>query len=325
VTIDRLRRECYPATTLMLPQQQPLPVPQGTTAAEIAFLGAIAFSLAWFLLGIGNGDQLSSEMTVRPEYKMWVFLLSLQASICAISALPLWRAFLEVRNNRSLKKVVIYMLAFLVLFSLVGMQLFDARDLYRHRNVPSPLPGWPPCHAHLKMEALVALALAGTGIPAFLGMNLVQSSLREMNPNIAALAVFLQLRRRLALFIGLPAFFIGLSTLSCGAWRKLVIATDPDMAQSFPGDMIVIFGLFWTVFLAIGYGSVHVSLLATGQKIRDLLAPLPSDSRLPAQWYKERKAAEELLGLRITSPENLKAIASVLTPVVSGFISVLRG
>ena len=95
----------------------------------------------------------------------------------------------------------------------------------------------------------------------------------------------------------------------------------------FPSEFVILFGLYWTFFLALGYVPVYAKLLEVGGKIRDELAPMPNDHEgtgIP-DWQTKKNSVNQLLGIEAGSLENLKTALSTLAPLIGSILSVVVG
>ncbi|MDQ2976743.1 MAG: hypothetical protein M3R69_15210 [Acidobacteriota bacterium] len=140
---------------------------------------------------------------------------------------------------------------------------------------------------------------------------------------------YLFLRGRFLHFLSLLGIMLGLVVLAQGAKRYFIqhvdhicVPGDPT-AFGFGWDKVMVFGLYYTLILILTFLPTFSLLIATGNKLRDDLLPIPSPHS--DQWENRctrRESLEKLLALTMT--ERLRTVIAVSAPVLGGLISLLQ-
>jgi hypothetical protein len=188
---------------------------------------------------------------------------------------------------------------------------------------------WPLWGHSLKIHALTIVGGLLVGIPALLGIALVQQQIndREAGPlQKDDVATSIQARSDILRFLSVAGAVIGLAVLAAGALRK---ATVPgSVADSeFPQEGILLYGAFFTGLLLLVYVPAHLALKRLGMKIRDHYFPLsqmPTPDSDPFKgWLDKRTTLETILQLNVTPSQQLLASLFILAPLISAVITSL--
>ena len=109
--------------------------------------------------------------------------------------------------------------------------------------------------------------------------------------------------------------------------RLLKEAADATArASRFGVEVVGAFGLYYSFALVLVFLPAYFSLTALGRKLRDRLQPglLPSEKGFEAA-KKTRDELDQMLQLKGTPLQSLRAASLVLVPVISGLASALLG
>jgi hypothetical protein len=217
---------------------------------------------------------------------------------------------------------------------LVFLLAYGSRRL---RHWPDYFPGhdW-------KVPVLTAIGVL-VGLFAAWGIWLTHAKLTALADQIdqqdltpeGALHEFLIYQARLKRFLGALGAILGLLVLATAAHRQTVLAYDHKLhcTPTCPRDyqpidygyqLVLIYGLFFSILIAAVYLPTHLSLTNAGNQIRDkFFAGVPPS----AQEWQDRTANREKLGslleLDVGPLGRLKASAAILTPLISGLIGLL--
>ena len=117
---------------------------------------------------------------------------------------------------------------------------------------------------------------------------------------------------------GFATFGIGSATLPYGAWQRA------SKTEILSAETVVLFGLYWTTFLAVGYVPVHLTMHQVGLKIRDEMVREWRGSESDcAIWDEPREKVSQALGLSDNPLDFPKSALAVLTPLFSGILSIM--
>jgi hypothetical protein len=173
---------------------------------------------------------------------------------------------------------------------------------------------------------LSAITQVLIGLPVVTGILLVQSAakdkLRTMKRGEDYVRWFSEKMELLQKFLLVAGTVLGLGILASGALSRLYIA----FGYYFHPYIVLIYGAFLTLLLAIIYIPAHSSLVALGNHLLDMKFKLPSPSS--DSWIEvisKRKSLEELLQLRIGAGQNIRSNIAIVAPLISGIISTLLG
>jgi hypothetical protein len=115
---------------------------------------------------------------------------------------------------------------------------------------------------------------------------------------------------------------LGLLVLVTGAQRQVVLAYAP--ATDYGYELVLVYGLFFSVLVAAVYLPTHLTLAAVGHGICDAFFPDLSPGE--PQWEDQTKKREKLSALLElgTGPfGRLKASAAILTPLLGSLVTLL--
>jgi hypothetical protein len=216
---------------------------------------------------------------------------------------------------------------------LVFLFVYGSRRL---RHWPDYLAGhdW-------KVPVLTAVGVL-VGLFAAWGIWLTHAKLTELADRVGkdltregALHDFLIHQARLKRFLIALGAILGLLVLATAAQRQTVLAYDhklhctPTCQRDFqPIDygyqLVLIYGLFFSILIAAVYLPTHLSLTNAGNQIRnEFFADIPPS----APEWQDRTANREKLGslleLDVGPLGRLKASAAILTPLISGLTGLL--
>ena len=190
-----------------------------------------------------------------------------------------------------------------------------------------------------RLHVITALGML-VGLFAAWGIWLTHAKIKTLAhradlASAAALHDFLIHQSRVKRFLGALGAILGLLVLATAAHRQAVLAYDhqlhckPTCLNTFqPIDygyqLVLMYGLFFSILIAAVYLPTHLSLFNVGNKIRDafLEQVLPN-----APEWQDRTANREKLGslleLDVGPIGRLKASAAILAPLISGLTGLL--
>jgi hypothetical protein len=194
------------------------------------------------------------------------------------------------------------------------------------------LPDYPLTYHRAKIGAVYGIGLFVALLPA-LGLGLVRARLRGLfrqgKPSAKQVQRFLELRESMQHFLFLAGAFIFLAMLSVGALRNAILAQDPDdeaLASSFPPEYVLLFGIYFSLLLALAYMPAYASYLEVGGRLRDdLVGPTPPGVGVSElkKWRDERTDLESVLRLDVGVGESFRAGVVVFAPLAGSLVSLL--
>jgi hypothetical protein len=264
-----------------------------------------------------------------------VLLLGGQVALWAVLQLPALAAVRVVRRGVTpLRLVSAGLLALGILTALLLAQ--DLRDR-PHYAIPHfvaksdillavSVAAWiPSTVAILALNGILVTAL-GRGHPIagrLDGLVQLVDGPEEEPPNLAQR--YLQLREVLQRSLTVLAAVVGAGILALGALRNAIVgwASTREDAARVPLELVLGYGLFWSVFLAALFVPTSVRLQALGNALADRYAPTanPAVEGWEAAAERRRRLAE-LLRLDVTPLAAFQAGAVILAPLASSVISV---
>jgi len=276
------------------------------------------------------GDRLWNTWTdpqwhaVRTgPYALWILLIVIQPALWFVSLVPLARVLrsLAPYGRGARRRIAVLAAEFAV---LVGLGI-GASGHFAH------FPEFLPAHR----EKLLALSILGAtfGIAAAVGVWLTHEKLRGMvtaqitDASVAEVLKTRDLLQNLFLFLGA---IVGLAIMAAAgeraaiaAYSDLSVEKDPG---SFPQEYVLVYGIYFSLLLALVYLPVHLTLRAVGHRLRDHFFALPSPS--DPTWKDvcdSRRAFDELLSLNIGPTASFKAGLAISTPLLGSLTGLLLG
>lgn len=283
--------------------------------------GAVLFG-DWLasLVGVGHPFARADRMTFigLPKTQLWLSLVAAQVGVMAVLARRAVPMALEVWRDADARQSGLRILALGV---IVWLFVFFANKAQR----PPPFPGERP-----KLWVITGLGFVAC-VPALvtlwgvrggldrLGEGIEQSGASEAPPTQAFLRLY-DLAHRALLVLGT---IIGGAILGAGAQRNAMIAST-NRKDDFPLEYVLLYGLFFSIMLAVVYMPTYERLQSRGDKIVERYATLggPSDESWSDDYVKRRQLIE-LLKLEVTLPGSLKAGVAILAPLTSSLLATL--
>lgn len=316
--------------------------PRDPSLLLVVPLAALGAALGLGLVMAFPGDEaLSLAFRASGAYYVWLGAVVVQTMAYAVFPLALfvalrrlWPLAKQQRLKLALAGVcLLFLMSHLAIYAGVAIGI-ETLPLLRHAE---------------RFHVIVVLGTLTTALPAALGIILVQLALGRLgteDPAAAdAIERYLQYRRQLMLFLLVLGTVVGLVTLGAGAGRQALLAwlsrADVQVGLDwyeagttyYPVELILVYGGYFTVLLAMMYVPVHATLQRVGSGLARQLAPLPWPAEPPSdspeeqrQWiaaYERRGRLEARLELHVTARQRLEAAVGILTPLASGLVSYL--
>jgi hypothetical protein len=256
-------------------------------------------------------------------YALWILLICIQPALWFVAIVPLGRVLrsLAPYGRGAVRRISVLAAEFGL---LVAIGIGASGHLV---HFPDYLPG--------HREKLLALSILGAlfGIAAAIGVWLTHEKLRVMagapitDASVSELLETRDLLQNLFLFLGAV---VGLAILAAageraaiGAFSDLTAEKDPG---SFPQEYVLVYGIYFSILLALLYLPVHLTLRAVGHRLRDHYFALPPPS--DPTWQDicgKRQTFEALLSLNIGPTASFKAGLAIFTPLLGSLTGLLLG
>lgn len=283
--------------------------------------GAVLFG-DWLVSLVGAGDPFArtdrANFVALAKTQLWLSLVAAQVGVMAVLARRAVPTALEVWRDVDKRQAGLRILALAVIVWLFVLAANQAQK-------PPPFPGERPklwVITGLGFVACVPALLTLWGVRGGLdrlGAGIEQSGASEAPPTQAFLRLY-DLAQRALLVLGT---IIGGAILGAGAQRNAMIAST-NRKDDFPLEYVLLYGLFFSVMLAVVYMPTYERLQSTGDRIVERYASLGALS--DESWsddYVKRRQLIELLRLEVTLPGSLKAGAAILAPLTSSLLASL--
>jgi hypothetical protein len=132
------------------------------------------------------------------------------------------------------------------------------------------------------------------------------------------------LRSDLQRFLIALGVLIGTSILATGMLRNITLKQPGLDPAQFPPELVLSFGSYYTLFVAILYIPTYMTLTAVGQQLCESIFPLPApDDEQWAATYERRTKLEAFLQIQGNVMSNFTDNFIVAAPLIGSAISLL--
>jgi hypothetical protein len=249
-------------------------------------------------------------------FTLWAGLMCAQTGLWALALVWLLPSVRRLHrlygdaNKRELVASTAIILVLIVLLAVVGPLLRSWPDYVPHHTVKI---------------GFLTLVGAVVGLVAAQGIWLVRGGLiavADEPVRECALERFQWLQGELQRFLGTLGAILGLLVLSAGAQRHAVLDYKP--ATTYGLELVLVYGLFFSILIAAIYLPTHLTLAAAGSALRDSFFPAVAPSS--SEWeerVRQREQFNRMLQLEVGPFGRLHASAAILTPLIGGLIALL--
>lgn len=316
---DRPKRRRRPATSLR----------PGLLAGV---LGGLGFAVGLAMMRVGVGAEVRG-FTGTLQFQAWATIVAFQVALWGALAPGLWRTSGQLwrrwQEGPGRRGPGLLLVGYLALVGLIVVAL----------RWGSPNPEIPAAYS-ARALVLVLVALVIVLPPVAMGIWLVHGVLGGLGARLAVAPVeraslevdwpsvgrpmfadLLWLRATLRQLLLVAGAVIGAATLASGALRLAVLAAAPS--ASFPSEIPVLHGGFFTVVLAILYLPASTSLKRQARALVDACWPVPPSAKPDETWYRSRQSAEGALGLAVSVRDSFQTGAAIVVPLVASIITVI--
>lgn len=290
--------------------------PKSVTLIAFAVAGFFAGAVVVYY-GLWGWDETTEKFTDSPTFRLWAFLIGLQAASWAVGSVFVYRTlrFLwDYRRGRGREILgsLGLLLLLMVLFSIAA----------RNAGAEFPLP-----HRGVRLSILTALAFV-VAAGAAVGMWLVHGALEERFGKDSAersddVQEFARLLDRLQLLLTIQGAILAGAILGAGALRNAIVSNEGVSPQSY----ILLYGVFLTGLVALAYAPTYARARTLGRDLRDRsLPPAPEKGAAGwSSWLSERRALDELLGINAGTAASLRTGLVILAPLSASLVGLLLG
>jgi hypothetical protein len=271
----------------------------------------------------GFDPTLNQKMLGLSTYYVWFIFMACTTSLAFLLAAPLWNSLRQFKSYLTRGKMrdlafstIVLLLLFLVPDGIIGSLVGGRKSLPIYLFFP-------------RVAFLEAVIFCICLVPAFYSIWLIRDAIEtefdrlrgNENDPLNFIKIHMQYReyaQNNLLAIGL---LITLATLATAANRMVGIALDLD-PNRVTTLLVLTYGLYFTVLVAITYVPTYLALLHTGSELRDKLFPILQIDKL-GETMAKRKAFEDHLQLNIDLEQSLRTGLVILSPLLSGILSTL--
>jgi hypothetical protein len=301
--------------------------------------GAIAFGI----LSVGglpeNGTMpFGHRFRESGEFRMWVFLIVAQTALWAVAATVLLAPEMRRPLAGLWPEARIPVAASVIATGVPLVSIVAVASLSSSIEYPLPAHQWK-----VFALSLIGAAVALVGVAE---LALVKFALQHDSPRGGTaedIKRYLALRTLLQRVLAIEGAIIGAAVLATGALRNAVVAYNPSLAKfikynpgfaqthhlhtsAFPRELVLMYGAFFTLLLALLYAPVYFRLLEVGRANVDRACK--AEEPASAAWlpaYEKRKKLEEHLQLEIATSASFRAGVAILTPLAGALVALLLG
>ena len=301
------------------------------------FLGA---GIGVCLATVGRGTAREAlAFSATSEYITWVTSVAAMIAVWVLVGLACVSPFLHVRASLRSRRwapiaaALVGTLALIVIHIAVPLKeppFFFPLPYYKLRLAAlallAGLGGFLPLTGMWSM--LVALGDIGTGAED--EQTTPQTQQPVDSPDLVdgwsdkdgrLLQELVTFRSNLQVFLGASGVVIGATTLSVGALRNAMIASE--LGYDLPVEHVLLYGFMLTVFLATIYVPVDLTLTKRSEELLNRVRPYPI-SQFPGQaWVSERERLAALLHLQKRPLDSFRNLLAVFAPFLGSVASIL--
>lgn len=289
--------------------------------ATVGFLAGLG--ILW--IGHGRSDE-SATFFQTNGFRVWAVAIGVQTAYWAVVSVPLWVDLTAVWRRASPGRASTLVLAVILILVLIVLPLSSV-------VFGTDYPLWG--HAG-KMLVLTLIGGLGVGVPALMGIALVQRQVNEQERGPVDrddVPAAVQARSQILRFLSVAGAVIGLALLASGALRNATIdyltsiKAPAERIATFSAEGVLLYGAFFTGLLLLVYVPAHLALKRFGTRIRDHYFPLsgmpaPDDDAFKP-WVDKRANLETVLQLNVTPSQQLLASLFILAPLLSAVLTSL--
>jgi hypothetical protein len=281
-------------------------------------LGAIV-GLGIILFGSPTTPE-SRALISSPEFVTWVFINDVLFALYPILLALLWPRLRQragqLRQHRRELLASALVLLLLYIFPMA---------------IAAPVTQIQPPSFEYSRYKIFIIEAAGfflSALPLSLAIWLIQIEARQVHrrvqPTQQDLLDYAAWSRDLQHYFMIYAVLLSLFIFATAAMRKLALATGSVTEENYPFILLLLFGAYYSLLIALIYLPAYATLLAAGDHLLNTFFPLPSPGGEAWQRvYVKRKELEDFLELKVSPEQRLATMITLLAPLVSGFLSYL--
>lgn len=279
--------------------------------------GLIGASVGFALVTVAaDAPPDSAKFVSQPPYHLWRLLMMAQTTYIAGALLPVAGRLRRV--CRATDTTGHWPLLALALALLLAFYFLPAAF--------SPVEQFPLNRHKLRMVVMLSLA-AVIAVMAICGLLVLYLRFGQLPANPAAVGAYLDARADVTWLMSVVGIMVGLGTLATGALSKTLDAfygVDERANPLVTSEMVVAYGAYLTLMLAIVYVPVYTAQRAAGERLRaQLLEDRSSEEQDVVARQRLRRELGEMLQLGAGPREGLQANLAIFSPLLAALLSGL--
>lgn len=301
-------------------------------AAGMAAIGVIIVYLGFLSGWPWEWSPEQKTFARDAQFLLWLLLILAQLAIGPVIFFVVTETIVEIRKDAKFSwgGIVGLALAFGVPAVTIGVLGAHVPDL----EVPGRGEWLPGGEWKITILSIIVVAI---GLLPSIGIWTVQAALRALadsvgddDPKKVHLDRLLHLKDALRTFLVLLGALLTIVTIAAAAQRKAVEqwgkVDNPNYVvdKIFPVEYVLLYGLMFSLLVALVYAPAHLTYVAVARRFRDRLVPLvqPTADTWQARLG-QRKSFDELYELQSGTGANLKAAVVALTPLLASLTGLL--
>lgn len=256
-----------------------------------------------------------------PYFKTWIFFAGFNTAFWTIVFFPLLAVLIKINHlSKGHRREKIISLILFIIIILLYFPVFYCSAL---RPVD--------CDKFLEKHGIITLIplFPGSIITYFslFGITCVYIAIKEELMNISSkrnddmVKRYLELKQYLNILLFITSSTLGLSVFAYGTMRHAL--NSYNCRDCFHVENIFIFGIYFSMVLALAYLPTFLLLMRYGKNIRDKICPISNlenkDKWL--DWINSRNEIDISLSLKLSATNSIKTITAIFFPVISSTIS----
>ena len=301
------------------PEEEVVWRPPPTHIVLAAGLAGALAGMAVIVFGYWGWPEESRRLMRTGPFVLWTFLIALNLLLWSLAIVPVTRIVRARRDAlpRAWAEVIFSSLIFVAFFAAVGL-------------VFNRLVALPPYIPHLAWRVGVIIVAGGSvGLVAGWGLWLTRNAALELVHSTLSVAErrtrFRDYRQGVERLLGILAAVIALAVLVTAAQRQLVIEFTDSLEHDeiagyanylpfeYPAEFVIVYGLMFTIFLALAALPTLATLQTVGRKLLDVDEPSPQQRQELAARY----------SLEVSPAQVLKTTLAILAPLLGSVASLL--
>lgn len=291
------------------------------TTFKTMLLSIVGASIGALIYFWGSPSTHESQVFITTsEFITWFFINEVVFAAYPILILLIWKPLtLLSKHIRSIRAEVSGSSILLLVLFLIPQWV----GIFVVQIDPLPLE-----YSNAKMFIFMLVGFFASALPLSVGIWLTQAAIHDTffkaTQTQNDIKDFFRLRDYLKQFLMSLGAFLSLLTLASAALRSVAIASGATDVNHYPVVYLLLFGVYYTLLLAIVYFPSYHSLVSARLRLLDVYFELPPPNAGGwAKAYAGRKQLEEILELKGGLVQQLITSTTLLSPFVSAILTAL--